>query len=71
MRWKESREAKAKKVARRKWEARARTSLALRHEEYRHLRSRKLVQRKLREVAFRGLGLRKIEKRRMGRPVYR
>lgn len=58
MRWRENREAKARKLARRKWEARARVSLILRGKEPR--RGRRVKGLRLRKVQGKYLGLPRV-----------
>lgn len=62
MRWKESNEARTKKLSRRKWEARARVSLSKRHTQYEGLREENALAQRLRERRFRGRKLTKQQK---------
>lgn len=62
MRWKESNEARTKKLSRRKWEARARVSLSKRHAQYEELREENALAQRLRERRFRGRKLTKQQK---------
>ena len=62
MRRKESAGALAKKLSRRKWEARARVSLSKRHKQYEELREENALAQRLRERRFRGRKLTKQQK---------